>query len=121
VSVGARLFALFAVVGAPLAWVAQLVLGYSFEEAACSPNDGADVWGIGVRTLHIAVGAGALVVAAAALAAAIVLRVNGHAAALERPDRGFLGSFGVIGGLLFAFTIVLTGVGSTVLSTCHGG
>jgi hypothetical protein len=121
VRVGARLLALFAVIGAPLAWVAQLVLGYSFEEAACAPGDGSDVWGIGVRTLHIAVGTGALIVAAAALAAAAALRADGRAAALEKADRGFLGSFGVAGALLFVFTIVLTGVGSTVLATCHGG
>jgi hypothetical protein len=121
VSAGARLFALFAVLGAPLAWVAQLVLGYSFEEAACSPGDGNDVWGIGVRTLHAAIGVGALAVAVAALLAAVALRVDGRAEALEAPDRGFLGSFGVVGGLLFVLTIVLTGVGSTVLATCHGG
>jgi hypothetical protein len=121
VSLGARLFALFAVVGAPLAWLGQLVLGYSFEDAACAPGDGAAVWGIGVRTLHIAVGAGALAVAAAALFAAVNLRLNGRAAALDPPDRSFLGSFGIVGGLLFVFTIVLTGIGSTVLATCHGG
>jgi hypothetical protein len=121
VTVAARVFTLFAVVGAPLAWVAQLVLGYSFEEAACAPGDGKAVWGLGVRGVHIAVGAGAFAIAVGALVAALLVRENGVAGELEAPERRFLGSFGVVGAFLFAFTIVLTAVGSTVLATCHGG
>jgi hypothetical protein len=110
---GARLVTAFAVLGAPLAWMTQLVLTYSFEEAACAPGDGADVWGVGVRTLHIVVGAAALCLAAAALVAALRLRPS--------EDRAFLGAFAIVGGSLFVLTIVLTGIGTTVLATCHGG
>jgi hypothetical protein len=115
---GHRLLLGVAVLAAPLAWVAQLVLAYSFEESACAPGDGDDVWGIGVHALHIALGAAALAVAVAGLGAALAL---GRARALETDDRGFLASFALVGAVLFAFTIVLTGVGTTVLGTCHRG
>ena len=115
---GRRALVTVAVVAAPLAWVAQLVLAYSFEEAACSPGDGSDVWGIGVRTLHVAVAAGAFAVAAGGIAAALALTRDGE---LEAGERSFLVQFALVGALVFVFTIVLTGVGSTVLATCHGG
>jgi len=121
VTLAARLFALFAVAGAPLAWAGQLVLGYVLEEAACSPGDGEEVWGLGVHAWHVIVGAAALGVAVAALAAAAALRAGETAGDLDPPDRGFLASWGVVAAALFAFTIVLTGVGSTVLGTCQRG
>jgi hypothetical protein len=116
-----RLLTLFAVVGAPLAWIGQLAFGYSFEEAACSPGDGYAVWGVGVRTMHAVVGSLALAVAVASLLAALAVRTNAAAGGLESDDRGFLSTFGVVGAALFALTIVLTGVGSTILATCHRG
>lgn len=111
----------FAVFGAPLAWVAQLVLAYSFEEAACAPGDGHDVWGVGVRTLHVAVGAAAFAVAVASLVGALAVRSRRGREALPAADAGFVAGFAVAGALLFVFAIVLTGVGSTVLATCRQG
>lgn len=110
-----------AVLGAPLAWIAQLVLGYAFEQTACSPGDGHAVWGIDVRALHVVVGAGALGLAAAALVAALGIEASDRSFSLDLVDRRFLVSFAVVGSLVFAFAIVLTGVGSTVLTTCHSG
>ena len=120
-SISARLFALFAVIGAPLAWVGQLVFGYTFEDVGCSPADGAAVWSIGVGSLHIALGSVALVVSCIALACAVVLRLNGESVGLAKGDRTFLGTFGILSSFLFGLTIVLTGIGSTYLGTCHAG
>lgn len=120
-TVSARLFTLFAVVGAPLAWVGQLVLGYTVEDAGCAPGDGEAVWTIGVGSLHTALGAVALVVAVLALVCAVVLRLDGESVGLAERDRAFLGTFGVLSGFLFGVTIVLTGIGATYLGTCQAG
>jgi len=121
VTLAARLFVLFAVAGAPLAWIGQLLLGYVLEESACSAGDGEEVWGLGVHAWHVIVGTAALAVAVTALAAAAALRAGATAGDLDPPDRGFLASWGLVAAALFAFTIVLTGVGSTVLDSCRGG
>ena len=114
---GRRLVVAVAVLAAPLAWVTQLVFAYAFEDAACAPRDGTAVWGVGVTSLHVVVGVVAFVVAASGVAAALRLRADSR----RRGDEGFLASFGLAGALVFAFTIVLTLVGSTVLATCHAG
>jgi ABC-type Fe3+ transport system permease subunit len=111
----------FAVLGAPLAWVAQLVLSYSFEEAGCAPGDGREVWGIGVRSLHIAVGAAAFAVAAGAVLAALAMRRSGADDTAVPGEGGFLAACALAAGVVFALTIVLTGVGASVLGTCRQG
>jgi cytochrome b561 len=110
-----------AVLGAPLAWIAQLAVGYSFEETACSPGDGTEVWSVSVRTMHIAVGSVALALALAALLSAVALKRRPPEPAARAEDTSFLAVFGVASGLLFSFTIVLTAVGSAALAVCHAG
>jgi len=119
VSARIGLLTLVAVLGGPLAWIGQLVFAYSFEEAACAPGDGSGVWGLGAHPLHVVVGAVALTIALLSLAAALLLRNQLGGNARGRGDRTFLTSFGVLGASVFTLTIVLTGIGSTVLSTCH--
>ena len=114
-----RLLAAAATLGAPLAWVAQLVLAYAFEDAGCAPGDGTAVWGAGVRTLHASIGRRALAVAIGSLLAAVALREGDAGGGLGRTTVGFLRSFAILGSLLFTLTIALTAIGSTVLATCH--
>jgi hypothetical protein len=121
VSLSSRVFVLFAVVGAPLAWMGQLTVGYAFEDVGCAPPDGLAVWNVGVGSLHVVVGVVALVVALASLACAVVLRLDAEGVGLAGFDRTFLGTFGVLFGYLFGLTIVLTAIGSIVLGTCRPG
>lgn len=115
-----RMLAAVATLGAPLAWVAQLVFAYAFEDAGCASGDGPAVWGAGVRTLHASIGVVALAVAIGSSLAALALRNGGDAEdGLGAPDRRFLRSFAVLGSLLFTLTIALTAIGSTALATCH--
>ena len=115
-----RLLAAVATLGAPLAWVAQLVFAYAFEDAGCAPGDGTAVWGAGVRTLHASIGVVALAIAIGSLLAAVALRNGDAEGGLGQHDRHFLRSFAILGSLLFTLTIALTAIGSTVLATCHG-
>jgi hypothetical protein len=103
----------FGVLGAPLAWAAQLVLGYGVTEAACGA--GGARWGIDTTQWEIA-----LTAATAALALA-----SGLAAwRVLRDPRGsfrFLATWGVLESLIFVVLILLGGIGSFYLSPCHQG
>jgi hypothetical protein len=106
-----------ALVGVPLAWTAQLVVGYGAEEANCAPGSGR--WGFSSHTVNAILFALAGAVALLGLAAAV--RVL-----LQRPvdARGriaFMAFGGVLVASLFGALIVMTGVGVLSLEPCTPG
>lgn len=101
-------------VAAPVAWFAQLVLGYEADDAGCATGGGAgDVFGVGAASAALVVTVVAGVVAVLGTAAAI--------ATWRRSDLAyarFLGFAGFLGGAIFISAIVLSGIGVVVLDPC---
>ncbi len=109
----------FGLLGAPLAWTAQLVVGYGVEEANCSPAG--ESWSLG-QPWQIGITATAAAIAlAAGLGAFTVWRD------LRRHDHdpsgrlGFMAAGGLLVSSVFLVLIVLGGVGAIVLDSCEPG
>ena len=106
------------VLGAPLAWVGQLVFGYGLDEARCGA--GSSGWGIGGTTSQAVVFGAALAIGAAAtLASAVSWR---QLAVVPGDDRGrvaFLVTLALLASVLFDILIVLTGVYVLALEACR--
>lgn len=124
---GARREALlwYAVIGGPLAWAGQYLIGYALEEAACSAGSETEtIWGAGVN----AVGGG-LTIAAGLLAAGALLAGALTWRSLSESDAGsdprgrarFMAGVGALGSALFLLTIVLNGVAFAGLDSCVPG
>lgn len=108
----------FGVMGAPLAWATQHVLGYGVSEAACGPV-GAQ-WGVPLETWSaIAMGVALLITLGALLAAVSVYRATAAEAPPPESRRHFLGVIGMTISPLFACIILMSGIGSIVLDTCQ--
>lgn len=105
----------FAFLGPAAAWTAQLMIGYGYEDAACSNEAGVGL----VEPLIVAatVGLGA-VTAAAGFAA---LRVRRQAADDPRGRLGFMAVFGLLSAPVFLFAIVLGGIQVVALEPCAPG
>jgi hypothetical protein len=101
----------FGLLGAPLAWTAQLIVGYGVDEAACSPA--------GAR-LHV--GATAFEATAFAVTAIVALAAVGTALWQRRRAGGdrvaFMATGGVAVGVLFLLLILFTGSGVLSLDPC---
>jgi hypothetical protein len=113
----------FGLLGAPGAWVAQFLVGYTMTQAACG-DAGWDppVDGVTLAATIIA----ALVAVAAELAALKVWAetrpVQGAGGAEEPPPKGrihFLATVGIVITPLFLFIILMSGIGAVVLPECH--
>ncbi|HEY2777762.1 MAG TPA: hypothetical protein VGI77_07635 [Gaiellaceae bacterium] len=109
----------FGVLAPPLAWAAQLVTAYAFEEAGCGRPD-SSLWGAGLGGLTgiVVIACGVLAVAGGA-ASFTVLRV-------ARPSDGtglaaFLAAWGVSASFIFLLAIVLTGISLVPLDACTPG
>jgi hypothetical protein len=106
--------------GAPLAWTAQLVIGYGAQEADCAA--GSRSGDFSIHTVDAVVFGVALIVALAGLAGAtwVLLR------AADRPEdargRGpFMALSGVLVSSLFGALVVMTGVGVLSFDACTPG
>lgn len=111
----------FAVIGAPLAWVAEFALGYWATQTACSvPGEG---WDVRLNTWGIALMAVSFVVAiAAGLTAVGLFRGTRGTDVEESPPAGrvrFLATVGMTVTVLFTCIIVMTGLGVVILPDCH--
>jgi hypothetical protein len=106
-----------ALVGVPLAWAAQLVVGYGAEEVDCAP--GSRNWDFSSHTVNAILFALAGVVALAGLAAAF--RVLMQSPVDARGRIAFLALGGVLVAALFGALIVMTGVGVLSLEPCTPG
>jgi len=103
------------VAAAPLAWFAQLAIGYESVEGGCAPGGGAgEVLGMGTDSAALVVTAIAALVAGIGVFAALVTwRVE------EDPGYvRFLGFAGFVGGAVLLATILLAGIGILALSPC---
>jgi hypothetical protein len=106
--------------GAPVAWTLQLVVGYGAEEADCSRGTAASFGGAHGVAVWISVAAG--VAALASLAAAgFVWRATQRGAVDPRGRVQFMAVAGLLVGALFLALIVLTAVGTTHFEPCVSG
>ena len=111
----------FGLLGAPLAWTVQLVLGYGVTEARCEP--GGSRWGVSVDTWEISlmIAAGAVVIFAEVCATALYYATRDvsydDAAPLGR--RHFFVTASSLGNVLFLMIILLSGIGIVSHSPCH--
>jgi hypothetical protein len=114
----------FGVLAAPLAWVAQLLVSYAVEEAACTTGAGAEpVLGSGDGPILAAVSVVALAVALAGIVAA-ALSWRFAAADPGGDPRGrvaFLAGFGLLAGVVFVAVIALGAAALLPLDTCEPG
>jgi hypothetical protein len=103
-------------IAAPLAWFAQLAIGYEAVDGGCSPAGGAgDVFGIGAESAALVVTIPALVFAAVGVLAALATwRSGADVAGYVR----FLGFAALVGSVVLLATILLAGAGVLALSPC---
>jgi hypothetical protein len=111
----------FGLLGAPLAWATQLVLGYGVTEARC--NVGSSQWGVGNDTWQITlmVAAGIVVVFAEVCAVALYLvtREAGYDGDPPFGRRQFFVFASSLGNFLFLVAILLSGIGAVTHVPCR--
>ncbi len=109
----------YALLGAPLAWTAQLVTGYGLTEAACGPSGRA--WNIGVHAWEAVIFVLALLVAAGGWASAAALHRAVIRGDLADPYGRvkFQTMIGLIVGAIFLVGILYTGAGVQTLDECR--
>jgi uncharacterized membrane protein YidH (DUF202 family) len=109
----------YALYGAPLAWTAQLVLGYGLTEAACGPSGRA--WDIPIDTWEAVLTGVTLVIAVGAWASAAVLHRGVQRGEIADPlgRVKFLATIGLVVGAVFVTLIVYTGTGVLTLEECR--
>ena len=110
-----RVLLWFAFLGPAAAWTAHLLIGYGYEDAACSNDAGVDLVEPLILVATVALGA----VTVAAGVAGLRLRRR------ERDDpRGrvaFMAVFGLLSSPVFLFAIVLGGINALALDPCAPG
>jgi hypothetical protein len=102
------------VLGGPILWLAQLIIGYGFVTYACDHGARLPLYVLGI-------GAALLTIVDGVVAWRLWRRATNHRAAdLDEPVSTItlLGGAGVFMGLLFLYLIVLTTVGAVFLDAC---
>ena len=117
---GRRLALTAAVFAAPVAWAAQLVIGYSLEEGGCSVGD-TQVAGASVDSVTLVVSIVAIVVALAGGATALLLLRRRDASGDPRGSVHFLAGAAAMAAVVFGVLIVFGGIASIVLDPCSAG
>jgi hypothetical protein len=115
------LLVVFAVLGPPIAWVFQFVIGYGVTEATCGPagrelQPPFDTWEIVVTA------AAAVVAILGAVAAVTAFRAVRGATPDDPPPKGRVYFFSLVAMAstpLFLAIILMSGIGSLVLEKCH--
>jgi hypothetical protein len=108
----------YGLLGAPLAWVAQLLVGYGAEEAACAPAGMR--WGLETGTWQIALTIACALAALAGAAAAATLLRRVHEGAADPFGRvAFMAAGGLLVSVVFLILIVLGGTSAVALPECH--
>ena len=109
----------FALLGPPLAWVVQFVLGFGVTQAACDPGREST----SVNAWTIALTAAAVLVAALAGVAAVRVFRATRGEELDGPPPGgriyFMSIVAMTTTPLFFLIIAMSGVGVLVLEKCH--
>jgi hypothetical protein len=111
----------FGLLGAPLAWCVQLVLGFGVTQADCSA--GSTRWGIGVDTWELSLMAAALLVVVLAEACALWLYLANREVEYDDPPpvgrRHFFVTAASLGNVLFLAAILMSGLAATYYTPCH--
>ena len=109
----------YALLGPPLAWAAQLIVGYYSTQAACGPA--ANRLGVGVHTWNAALAAAVLAVAIGGWASAAGLHIATGRGDISDPlgRIRFLATAGLAIGIIFVTLIVFTGAGVLALPECR--
>ncbi|HET9163442.1 MAG TPA: hypothetical protein VFN89_08380 [Solirubrobacterales bacterium] len=109
----------FAVLGAPLAYAAQLGIGYWLTQAACSPAGGE--WGISLSAWAVVVTTPAAAVAVAAgLTSVWLFRRHGDRHDPPPPGRvAFLAAVGMTVSVLFLTLILMSCAGILTFHVCN--
>jgi hypothetical protein len=109
----------YALLGAPLAWTAQLVLGYGLTEAACGPAG--RTWDIPVHPWEAVIFGLALAFAAGGWASAAALHRAVTRGELDDPYGRvkFMTTIGLAVGAIFIALILYTGTGVLTLEECR--
>ena len=115
----ASTLAWISVLAPPLAWAAQLAVGYSLQEAGCGRPD-ADLWGVGLNGLTAAlIIVCALLAGLGGLAGLAAWRRSAAADPLGRVE--FMAIAGIAAGFIFLLATVLSGIALVPLDACHSG
>lgn len=111
----------FGLFGGAVAWTAQLVLGFGFAQAACSPARGSLEVGTTVPQLALTVGAAAIVVLAGLASLVVVLATSGSHYDGAPPDgrRRFFALGALAANLLFLAIVLNTGLQATEHFPCR--
>jgi hypothetical protein len=109
----------YAIVAPPLAWTAQLVVGYGFALAACGA--GGVSGGIGIHLWQAIAAAVAALVAAGAWAGAIMLHAATGRGEVDDPlgRVRFMSTIGIVIGLIFLTLIGFTAAGTLTVHGCR--
>jgi hypothetical protein len=115
-SIRTNLLLFHGLLGAPLAWAGQLVVGYGIGEAGCSPAGLR--WGIDSEASELALTAAAGAIGLTGLATAFWLlaeqRRQGASGRVE-----FMAAGGVLVSIVFVALILLGGIASLYIGHCH--
>jgi hypothetical protein len=111
----------FGLLGAPLAWTVQLVLGYGVTEARCSV--GGSRWGVDVDTWEITlmIAAGAVVILAE-VCAVVLYYATREVSYDDGPPLGrrhFFVTASSLGNVLFLVIILLSGIAAVDHVPCR--
>jgi len=109
----------YALLGPPLAWAVELVVGYGYTEAVC--GRGGVSAGIGLHPWEAIVAILTGLVAAGGWTAAITLHAASGRGELDDPlgRVRFVSTLGIVIGGIFLTLIVFTGVGALALDGCR--
>jgi hypothetical protein len=111
----------FGLFGGALAWTVQLVLGFGFAQAACSPGGSRLGTGTTIPQLALTAGAGlvAVLAALAALAVAVATREDDHDGPPPTGRQRFFALAAVAANVLFLAIILNTGLLSVYQFPCR--
>jgi hypothetical protein len=111
----------FGLLGAPLAWATQLVIGYGVTEARC--NVGGSRWGVAVDTWQITlmIVAGAVVIFAEICAVTLYVATRETTYDGQAPlgRRHFFVAASSLGNVLFFVAIMISGIAATSHVVCR--
>jgi hypothetical protein len=109
----------YALLGPPLAWAVQLVVGYGYTEAACGA--GGVSAGIGLHPWEAIVAVAAALVAAGGWGGAMALHTAAGRGQVDDPlgRVRFVSTVGIVVGGIFVTLIVFTAAGALALEGCR--
>jgi hypothetical protein len=119
--VGQEFLQWFGLLGAPLAWAVQLVVGFGVTEARC--DAGSAHWGVGFDTWEISLMAAAGMIVLLAEAAAVGLYLATRDVHYEGPPpiarRRFFVTASSLGNVLFLVIILMSGLAAVYHTPCQ--